>query len=101
MRAVRPGDDAALSEICLRTADHGSDATGLFDDDDIWGAIFVLPYAERHPDFAFVVADDDNRPIGYVVATPDTDAFEEGACPPKSWKRWRQIRDKLPELSVG
>ncbi|WP_114588078.1 GNAT family N-acetyltransferase [Microbacterium arborescens] len=92
MRAVRSGDDAALSEICLRTADHGSDATGLFDDDDIWGAIFVLPYAERHPDFAFVVADDDDRAIGYVVATPDTDAFEE-------WFRgdwWPRFADRWP-----
>jgi len=77
LRSVRPGDETALSRICLLTADHGGDATGLFSDDDIWGAVFVLPYAERHPEFAFVVADEAERPVGYVVAAPDTEAFEE------------------------
>ena len=95
MRAVRPGDDAALSDICLRTADHGSDATGLFDDDDIWGAVFARPYAERHPDFAFVVADEDDRAIGYVVATPDTEAFEEWFH--REW--WPRFAARWPEPS--
>ncbi|QLD11150.1 GNAT family N-acetyltransferase [Microbacterium oleivorans] len=77
LRSARPGDENALARICLRTADHGADATGLFADDDIWAAVFVLPYAERHPELAFVVADDADDPVGYIVATSDTDAFEE------------------------
>lgn len=95
LRAVRRSDDAALSEICLRTADHGADATGIFDDDEIWGAVFALPYAERHPDLAFVVADEEDRAIGYVVAAPDTDAFEE-------WFRsewWPRFAVRWPEPS--
>ncbi|SDQ23822.1 GNAT family N-acetyltransferase [Microbacterium sp. cf332] len=93
LRPVRRDDDAALADVCLRTADFGSDATGLFDDDDIWGAVFARPYAERHPDHAFVVADDDDRAIGYVVATPDTDVFEE-------WFRsewWPRFAERWPE----
>ena len=97
LRPVHAGDDAALTEICLRTADHGGDATGLFDDDDIWAAVFVLPYAERHPEFAFVVAGEDDRALGYVVATPDTDAFE-------AWFRdewWPRFADRWPEPASG
>jgi len=93
LRRVRPGDVAALSDICLRTADHGADATGVLDDDEIWGAVFAVPYAQRHPEFAFVVAGDDEQPHGYVVATPDTDDFE-------AWFRdvwWPRFADRWPE----
>jgi len=77
IRPFRAGDEPALAEICLRTADAGADATGLFEDDALWAEVFVLPYAARHPDFAFVVEADDGRVVGYIVGAPDTDAFEE------------------------
>ncbi|WEK12472.1 MAG: N-acetyltransferase [Candidatus Microbacterium phytovorans] len=77
IRPFRPGDEPALAEICLRTADAGGDATGVFDDDDLWAEVFVLPYVSRHPDLAFVVEDDAGTPRGYVVGTPDTRAFED------------------------
>ncbi|WP_336631480.1 MULTISPECIES: GNAT family N-acetyltransferase [unclassified Microbacterium] len=77
IRPFRPGDEPALAEICRRTADSGGDATGILDDDEIWAAVFVLPYVARHPDLAFVVEADDGRVIGYVVGTDDTRAFEE------------------------
>ncbi len=93
IRPFRAGDEAALSDICLRTADRGADATGVFDDDDLWGAVFVLPYVERHPDLAFVVAtDDDDRPLGYVVGTPDTEAFEDWFA--TEW--WPRFADRWP-----
>lgn len=76
IRPFRSGDEPALAEICLKTADAGADGTGIFDDDRIWAEIFVLPYVRRHPDLAFVVETDDGRVAGYVVATDDTDAFE-------------------------
>jgi len=93
IRAFRVGDEPALAEICLRTADAGADATGVFDDDDVWAAVFVLPYVERHPEFALVVEDDGGRPIGYIVAAPDTDAFE-------AWFRgewWPRFAERWPE----
>lgn len=76
IRPFRPGDEPALAEICLKTADAGADGTGIFADDRIWAEIFVLPYVARHPDLAFVVETDDGRVAGYAVATDDTDAFE-------------------------
>lgn len=91
LRRFRAGDEAALADICLRTADAGADATGVFADDDIWAAVFVLPYALRHPDLAFVVADADDRPVGYVVGTDDTRAFEDWFARdwwPRAGSRW-------------
>jgi ribosomal protein S18 acetylase RimI-like enzyme len=76
IRPFRAGDEADLADVCVRTADAGADATGLFTDDRIWAEIFVLPYVARHPGLAFVV-EGETRVLGYVVATPDTRAFEE------------------------
>ena len=76
IRSFRTGDEAALADICLRTADAGADATGVLDDDAVWAEIFVLPYVARHPESAFVVETDDGRIVGYAVAVPDTAAFE-------------------------
>ncbi len=77
IRPFRTGDEAALADICLKTADAGADATGVFDDDAIWAEVFVLPYVHRHPDLAFVVETDDGRVVGYVVCAPDTNDFED------------------------
>ncbi|MHC2999598.1 GNAT family N-acetyltransferase [Microbacterium sp. HJ5] len=77
IRPFRAGDEPALAEICLRTADAGADATGVLDDDDLWAEIFVLPYVARHPELAFVVEADDGRVVGYIVSAPDTRDFEE------------------------
>ncbi|HKP05778.1 MAG TPA: GNAT family N-acetyltransferase [Microbacterium sp.] len=100
IRPFRPGDEAALAEICLKTADAGADATGLLDDDDLWAQIFVLPYAARHPDFAFVVETDDERVVGYVVGAPDSAAFEEWFASewwPRFARRWPKPQgDPLP-----
>jgi ribosomal protein S18 acetylase RimI-like enzyme len=76
IRPFRAGDEAALADICLKTADAGADATGVLDDDDLWAEIFVLPYVAKHPEFAFVAETDDGRVAGYIVAAPDSAAFE-------------------------
>lgn len=91
LRPFRSGDEPDLADICLRTADVGADGTGILDDDDIWAAVFALPYVARHPDLAFVVETDDGRAAGYVVATDDTDAFEawfRAAWWPRFAHRW-------------
>lgn len=91
IRPFRPGDEPALADICLRTADAGVDATGVLDDDDLWAEIFVLPYVARHPELAFVVEAEDGRVVGYIVSAPDTRAFEEWfrtAWWPRHEERW-------------
>lgn len=92
IRPYRPEDRQAMFEICLKTVDAGADATGMFSDDDLWGLLFAVPYAERHPDLCSIVEADDGRAIGYIVATDDTDAFER-------WFRdewWPQFTERFP-----
>ena len=87
IRPFRSGDEPALADICLKTADAGTDATGIFTDDDLWAEVFVLPYAARHPDLAFVVETDDERVAGYIVGTDDTRAFEDWFAT-QWWPQW-------------
>ncbi|MDR2998448.1 MAG: GNAT family N-acetyltransferase [Microbacterium sp.] len=76
IRPYRPADRDGLYDVCVKTADSGSDATGILSDDRLWGDIWAVPYAERHPDLCWVVESDDSRVIGYIVATDDTLSFE-------------------------
>lgn len=92
IRPYRAEDRAAVAEICVKTADAGADATGLFRDDMLWADVFVLPYVDRHPEFAFVVAGDDGVARGYIVGVPDTEAFEEWFA--STW--WPSVRDRYP-----
>ncbi len=97
IRPFRPGDEPALADICLRTADAGADATGVFDDDRIWAEVFVLPYVARHPDLAFVLEAGDGRVVGYIVGAPDTDVFEKwfrDVWWPEHGARWRRPADE-------
>lgn len=97
IRPYRSEDREALVEVCVRTADAGQDATGLFDDDELWGLIFAVPYVERHPDLAWVVESGDGTVVGYIVATDDTDGFER-------WFRdewWPRFADRFPRPAAA
>ncbi len=76
IRAVRPGDEAAVADICARTAAHGRDGRGLLSEDGLWAEVFALPYIARHPELAFVVVAEADEPLGYVVGTSDTESFD-------------------------
>jgi ribosomal protein S18 acetylase RimI-like enzyme len=75
IRRSRPDDRAAVYDICLRTADAGGDARGLFSDPDLPGDVWAGPYLELCPELAFVVEDDGGAVVGYAVAALDTRAF--------------------------
>ena len=78
IRPYRPSDRGDVSEICLRTAAGGGDATGVYSDDMLMPEVFALPYVEYAPDLAFVVDDGrDGRALGYVLGVADTPAFVE------------------------
>jgi ribosomal protein S18 acetylase RimI-like enzyme len=75
IRRHRPGDRAAVYGICLRTADAGGDASGLFADPDLPGHVWAGPYLELCPELAFVVEDDDGGVVGYALGALDTRAL--------------------------
>ena len=75
IRPFAPGDLDGLYEVCLRTGDSGQDATGLYRDKHLLGAIYAAPYGRLAPDLAFVV-EDGGAVAGYIVGTADTRGFE-------------------------
>jgi ribosomal protein S18 acetylase RimI-like enzyme len=75
IRRYRPGDRAAVYEICLRTGDAGEDARGLFADPDLPGQVWAGPYLELCPELAFVAQEEGGAVVGYAVGALDTHAF--------------------------
>ena len=77
IRPYRPSDRDAVYDICIRTGDAGQDATARYADPNILPVIFAGPYLTFEPELAFVVADDEDRAVGYVLGTADTNRFAE------------------------
>jgi ribosomal protein S18 acetylase RimI-like enzyme len=67
-------DLSAVYKICVRTADSGGDARGLYSSDDLMGDLFVGPYLYLEPAMAFVL-DDGFGAVGYIVGTSTTARF--------------------------
>ena len=89
LRQARPDDLEALYNICLVTGASGQDASGLHNDPQLIGHIYVAPYVVIEPEHA-LVAEDDTGVAGYLVGTHDTDRFAQAL--EKDW--WPALRDK-------
>lgn len=76
VRAATPEDGAAISTICLLTGANGGDATGDFCDDAVISDVYATPYT-RGPGGFGLVWDEGTGPLGYVLGTRDTRAFQE------------------------
>jgi ribosomal protein S18 acetylase RimI-like enzyme len=74
LRPYRPSDAMSLRDVCLRTAQAGGDATGLYVSDDLMPDVFASPYVEFAPELAFVL-DDGQRVQGYILGVADTARF--------------------------
>jgi ribosomal protein S18 acetylase RimI-like enzyme len=74
VRPYREPDRAALYEICVRTGDRGDDISGQLHDPLLLPDVFVGPYVTLEPELAFVLTADE-RPVGYILGTADTEAF--------------------------
>jgi ribosomal protein S18 acetylase RimI-like enzyme len=77
VRAYRPGDLDAVYDICVRTADGGSGAVGVYSSDRLLGDIFAAPYVTHEPQHAHVLDDGRGRAVGYILGTADTAEFVE------------------------
>lgn len=76
IRTARPTDEAAILDICLRTSDRGQDGSQCYSDPRLPGFVWALPYVRLCPEFAFVLTRGDEV-MGYCVAAPDTEAYEQ------------------------
>jgi GNAT superfamily N-acetyltransferase len=75
VRRYRDSDLEAIYEICVRTGDHGGDATAKFENPRLLADIFAGPYLYLEPSLAFVLPDGADRPVGYVLGTASTAGF--------------------------
>lgn len=87
VRRYRSADRDALYRVCLLTGGGGQDATSLYERHELLGQIFVGPYLELQPEFAFVV-DDGAGAEGYVLGALDTSDFA-ARCEERWWPRLR------------
>jgi ribosomal protein S18 acetylase RimI-like enzyme len=76
IRTARPSDEAAILDICLRTADRGQDGSHCYSDPRLPGFVWALPYVRLCPENAFVLTRGEEV-MGYCVAAPDTSAYEQ------------------------
>lgn len=90
IRRAEARDAEALYDICLLTANDGADASSLYSDRRLPGYLWAAAYGALEPDFAFVL-DNGERVVGYIVAAPDSAAFEERLV--RDW--WPKVRRSL------
>ena len=95
LRRYRPDDLEALYDICLVTGAAGQDATPLHNDGKLIGHIYAAPYGVLEPEWA-MVAEDDDGVAGYIVGTPDTEAF--AARLEREW--WPALRERYRDPSL-
>jgi ribosomal protein S18 acetylase RimI-like enzyme len=78
IRPATKADEAALSNVCLLTANAGTSAKHLHTDPALPGLIYSLPYVNLESTWCFVLVDD-GEVVGYVLGAIDTRKFEESA----------------------
>jgi ribosomal protein S18 acetylase RimI-like enzyme len=74
IRPYHPSDLPSVYEICLRTGNHGEDATSSYAHRQLLGHYYAGPYAVLEPDLCFILTAD-GEPCGYVLGTRDSTAF--------------------------
>ncbi|MGY5776484.1 GNAT family N-acetyltransferase [Rhizobium sp. LEGMi135b] len=94
IRPATEDDVDALFHICLVTADAGADASALYSNPRLPGYVWAVPYLKFAPDFAFVLAKNE-QVVGYVVGTPHTASFDETLD--RNW--WPLVRREIAGLT--
>lgn len=83
IRGYRETDRRDVYDVCVRTANAGTDARGRYESDDLPGDIWAGPYLALEPGLAFVVTVPEpvegtgERVAGYILGTADTRRFVE------------------------
>jgi ribosomal protein S18 acetylase RimI-like enzyme len=94
IREASSDDLGVLYDVCLRTGSAGADASDLYGDPTLLGCIYVGPYVVLQEGIGFVPVDDEGVG-GYVLAAPDTRAFE-AACEARWWPDLRVTHPDAP-----
>ncbi|KAK0468215.1 acyl-CoA N-acyltransferase [Desarmillaria tabescens] len=96
IRRATEADEAALSRICLLTADAGKSAEHLHDFGELPGLVYAVPYVKLPTTWGFVLVDDTHTVVGYILGSKDTRAYEQYAA--EHW--WPVLAEKYPPESA-
>lgn len=91
-RTTDPAERARLYDVCVRTGAAGGDATNLYANPMLLPEVYLGAYLALEPELAFVLADNDDRAVGYVVGAADTREF--AARCEREW--WPALRERFP-----
>lgn len=94
---IRPAtlsDLVDLYRVAIKTGDSGSDATGMFRNDDMIGEVYVGPYVTLAAETCFAL-ESNRSAVGYGLSVLDTETFQNQAR--ESW--WPRLQEKYRELS--
>ena len=95
--SIRPAtlDDLAdLYRVAIKTGDSGSDATGMFRNDDMIGEVYVGPYLTLASETCFAL-ESNGKAVGYGLCVLDTETFQSRAS--DLW--WPKLQEKYHALS--
>jgi len=93
IRKATQEDEAALSKICLLTADAGNSAEHLHDYPELPGLVYAIPFVRFPSTWGFVLEDElTKNVVGYILGTKDTRAYE--AYTAEHW--WPVLAEKYP-----
>jgi len=93
IRAALISDLPDLYEVALKTGNSGSDATGMFLNDEMLGEVFVGPYVVHSPRTSFALSEN-GIAVGYGLCVLDTIEFQK-MCQ-ELW--WPVLQDKYLKL---
>jgi ribosomal protein S18 acetylase RimI-like enzyme len=74
IRQYRDSDNAAVYDVCVRTAHAGRGVAGRYSSDDLVPDIVAGPYLFLEPRHAYVL-DNGDRAVGYIIGTASTPDF--------------------------
>lgn len=77
IRPYRKEDYNKIIDICLKTGNSGEDASDLFLHGELLGLFFAAPYVVHEPEVCFVIANDEDEALGYIIGTKDSEKFAE------------------------
>ncbi|EFI27731.1 hypothetical protein CC1G_14654 [Coprinopsis cinerea okayama7 len=98
IRKVTKNDEAALSKICLLTADAGNSAEHLHDFPELPGLVYAVPYVHLPTTWGYVLEEDGTGDVvGYILGSKDTRAYERYAQ--EDW--WPSLAEKYPPSTAS
>ena len=95
IRKATLDDLADLYHVAIKTGDSGSDASGMFRNDDMIGEVFVGPYVTLSTDTCFALSED-GQAIGYGLCVLDTEIFQRNCR--ETW--WPALQEKYRDLAT-